>query len=224
MKIVAFVGTSDSGKTHLLARVITEFVRREVRVAAIKHCAHGFEIDTKGKDSWIFARAGAEGIAMIGPGEWAVLQKTFDGSEASPGELAARLFPQAQVVLVEGGKRLAGLPKIEVTRGSEPARPLTPVEQLLGMVMDRPDESESPVPVFSFSQVGDICDLILSRGEVIVSNIKLEVDGREVLLNEFVRTVFEKTVLGMVSSLSGIDPDPKTINLVIERKDPAAKQ
>jgi hypothetical protein len=53
-----------------------------------------------------------------------------------------------------------------------------------------------------------------------MSNIKLEVDGEEVLLNEFVKTFFEKVVLGMVTSLSGVNPDPRTVTLVIERKAP----
>jgi hypothetical protein len=56
-----------------------------------------------------------------------------------------------------------------------------------------------------------------------MADIKLEVDGREVNLNPFVRTFIEKTVLGMVTSLSGIDPEPKTISLVIDRKEAAAK-
>jgi molybdopterin-guanine dinucleotide biosynthesis protein B len=223
MKIVAFVGASDSGKTHLIARIITELVRRGVRVAALKHCAHGFEIDSKGKDSWVLARAGAEGVGMIGPGEWAVLHKTSDGSEADPLDLAGRLFPQAEVVLVEGGKRLPGLPKIEVSRGRNPVGSVTPAGQLVGLVTDRPDEAGVSVPVFSFSQIGGICDFILSRGEVVMSTVKLEVDGEEILLNEFVQRIFENTIVGMAASLSGIDPDPKTITLVVERKTPAPK-
>jgi hypothetical protein len=56
-----------------------------------------------------------------------------------------------------------------------------------------------------------------------MADIKLEVDGREVNLNPFVRTFIERTVLGMVTSLSGIDPEPKKISLVIDRKEAAAK-
>jgi len=50
------------------------------------------------------------------------------------------------------------------------------------------------------------------------------VDGREVNLNPFVRTFIERTVLGMVTSLSGIDPEPKKVSLVIERGDAAGKK
>jgi len=48
-------------------------------------------------------------------------------------------------------------------------------------------------------------------------NITLEVDGREVNLNPFVRTFIERTVVGMVTSLSGVDPVPERISLVIDR-------
>ncbi|NTU51156.1 MAG: hypothetical protein HGA94_01795 [Candidatus Aminicenantes bacterium] len=42
-------------------------------------------------------------------------------------------------------------------------------------------------------------------------------------MNPFVRTFIERTVLGMVTSLSGIDPDPKKISLVIDRTPDRAK-
>ena len=56
-----------------------------------------------------------------------------------------------------------------------------------------------------------------------MADITLEVDGREVAMNPFVRTFIERTVLGMVTSLSGIDPEPKRISLVIDRTGDAAK-
>ena len=51
-----------------------------------------------------------------------------------------------------------------------------------------------------------------------MADIRLEVDGREVNLNAFVQTFLERTVLGMVTSLSGVGPEPKRIKLVIERE------
>jgi hypothetical protein len=54
-------------------------------------------------------------------------------------------------------------------------------------------------------------------------NISLEVDGREVNLNPFVQTFIERTVVGMVTSLSGVDPEPERISLVIDRAGDKAK-
>jgi len=86
-----------------------------------------------------------------------------------------------------------------------------------------PVPDAAPVPVFKSEETAKICDLILSLKENIMVDIKLEVDGREVNLNPFVRTFIERTVVGMVTSLSGIDPEPKKISLVIDRKEAAAK-
>ena len=51
MRIVAVVGLSETGKTRLVVRLIEEFRRRGLRVAAVKRCSHGFSLDTEGKDS-----------------------------------------------------------------------------------------------------------------------------------------------------------------------------
>jgi hypothetical protein len=53
--------------------------------------------------------------------------------------------------------------------------------------------------------------------------IKLDVDGRDIPLNQFVRTFLENTILGMVLSLSGVGPDPKRIVLTMDRMAPEAK-
>jgi hypothetical protein len=52
--------------------------------------------------------------------------------------------------------------------------------------------------------------------------IKLDVDGRDIPLNQFVRTFLENTILGMVLSLSGVGPDPKKIVLSMDRAAPEA--
>ena len=56
-----------------------------------------------------------------------------------------------------------------------------------------------------------------------MADITLEVDGREVAMNPFVRTFIERTILGMVTSLSGIDPEPQRISLVIDRRGDVVK-
>ncbi|UCE43231.1 MAG: molybdopterin-guanine dinucleotide biosynthesis protein MobB, partial [Candidatus Aminicenantes bacterium] len=44
MKIFAFAGISDTGKTHLIQELIRELKNREYTVSVIKHCPHGFEL------------------------------------------------------------------------------------------------------------------------------------------------------------------------------------
>ncbi len=215
MKIVSVVGFSGAGKTRLVVRLIEELKRRGLRVAAVKRCSHGFSLDTEGKDTAEFGRAGADGVAMISPEGWAALGRP---ETVTARELGARLFPDAAVVLVEGGKDEAGTPRIEVLRAGVSEAPVSRPADLLAVVSDRPLSGGAPAPVLGPDQTARLADLILSLEEADMADIRLEVDGREVNLNPFVRTIFERTVVGMVTSLSGIGPEPKRITLVIDRE------
>ena len=215
MRIVAVVGFSETGKTRLIVRLIGELQGRGLRVAAVKGCPHGFSLDTEGKDTAEFSRAGAEGVAMISPDGWAALGRA--ASAAAPA-LAERLFPDADVILVEGGKGASGARKIEVLRSGVSEVLTCRPEELLAVVSDRPLPDGVPVPVFRPDEAARLAGLILSVEEAPMAEITLEVDGREVNLNAFVQTFLERTVLGMVTSLSGVGPEPKTIKLVIDRE------
>jgi molybdopterin-guanine dinucleotide biosynthesis protein MobB len=214
MRIVAVVGLSGSGKTRLVVRLVRELKGRGYRVSALKRCSHGFSLDTEGKDTADFSRAGADGVAMISPDGWAAI-----GRATVPDipRMAARLFPDADVVLVEGGKDVRGIDKIEVLRAGVSEAPVSAPEELLAVVADGPPPGGAAAPVFGPDDESGISDLILSLEEAKMADITLNVDGREVNMNPFVRTFIERTVLGMVTSLSGIDPEPKRISLVIDR-------
>lgn len=214
MRIAAIVGFSETGKTRLVARLIMELRRRGVRVAAVKRCAHGFSLDTEGKDSSDFTSAGAEGVALVSPEGWAA----FGGaSGADAPSLAARLFPESGVVLIEGGKDVRGVPKIEVLRAGVSEIPVSPPDELVALVSDLAEGGPAAVPVFGPDDTAGIADFILTLEEARMADITLEVDGREVNLNAFVRTIFERTILALITSLSGVDPDPRRISIVIDR-------
>jgi molybdopterin-guanine dinucleotide biosynthesis protein B len=214
MRTVAIVGFSETGKTRLIVQLVRELKGRGLRVAAVKRCSHGFTLDIEGKDTSDFSEAGADGVAMISPEGWAALGKAPD-VEAS--RLASRLFPDADVVLVEGGKDAPRTRKIEVLRAGVSGALMSRPGELVAVVSDMPLPGDSTVPVFAPENVPGIADFILSLEEENMTEIRLEVDGREVNMNPFVRTFIENTVLGMVTSLSGLDPDPKKISLVIDR-------
>lgn len=220
MRIVSVVGYSESGKTRLLVRLIQELKGRGLRVAAVKRCSHAFSLDTEGKDSADFSRAGAEGVAMISQEGWAALG---DATNVEASRLARRLFPEAGVVLIEGGKDVRGIPKIEVVRAGHSETLTTPADELIATVTDGPRPVGAAAPIFGPDDVSGIADIILSLEEAKMADITLEVDGREVAMNPFVRTFIERTVLGMITSLGGIDPEPKRISLVIDRTGEGAK-
>jgi molybdopterin-guanine dinucleotide biosynthesis protein B len=218
MRIVAVVGYSRSGKTRLIVRLIGELKGRGARVAALKRCSHGFALDTEGKDSAEFSRAGAVGVAMLSPEGWAALGHA---PESDAVRLARRLFPAADVVLIEGGKEIRGVRKIDVRRGA-PAGPASPADELLAIVADGPVPG-AEAPVFGPDDIEGISDLILAQEEGDMAKITLEIDGCEINMNAFVQSFIERTVVGMVTSLSGVDPEPRRITLVIDRTAGPAK-
>jgi len=75
-RLISFVGTSDSGKTTILTKIIPKLVERGLRVAVIKHHAHGdFEIDKKGKDSWKLYNSGAD-VIISSPVKMALIRRS----------------------------------------------------------------------------------------------------------------------------------------------------
>jgi molybdopterin-guanine dinucleotide biosynthesis protein MobB len=110
---IAIVGNSGAGKTTLLERLIPALKRKGLRVGAVKHDAHRFDIDHPGKDSHRLTSAGADTMVITSAEQLAMVKR----HAATPPieELLARYFSDMDLVLVEGF-RGSSLPKIEVHR------------------------------------------------------------------------------------------------------------
>jgi molybdopterin-guanine dinucleotide biosynthesis protein B len=98
-QVFKIVGPSGVGKTTLAERLIHDWTKAGLRVGFLKHAAHGFDLDRRGKDSERASRAGAQGVALLGPGQVAFLES---GPEAEAESLVARLFGGYDMVVVEG--------------------------------------------------------------------------------------------------------------------------
>jgi len=113
LPMVCVVGTSDSGKTTLVTKIVTELKHLGVRVGTVKHAPHGADLDVPGKDSWKHAQAGAEVSAVVSPRGMAL----FRAQEGEPTlEEVVAHFNGTDMVLVEGYKYLPH-PKILVSTG-----------------------------------------------------------------------------------------------------------
>lgn len=122
MKAIGIVGRKDSGKTHLVVRLIGEFARRGYTVSTVKHTHHhDFVVDQPGKDSDRHRAAGAHEVIIAGDHQWALLHST--AAPPTIEELLGRLAP-CDIVLVEGYKSLSQLTRIEVCRDALSQRPL----------------------------------------------------------------------------------------------------
>ena len=115
--MVGFAGYSGSGKTTLATGVVRSLAESGIRVAAVKHAHHSFDIDRPGKDSYELRRAGAVQTLVGSRHRWALVTEAGAGREPTLDELVDRLDWEAvDIVLVEGFKH-AEFPKIAVGRG-----------------------------------------------------------------------------------------------------------
>jgi len=158
---VSFIGHHDSGKTRLLSRLIPFLVDRGVRVGAVKHAPHLAAAEEPGTDSGALAAAGAEPVLLLGESD-AVLRWRRSPEEGIE-RLIDRLFPDCDLVLVEGLKR-GPFPKIEVfRRGRETARePLAGEIDVIAVVTDDRIAAPDGTAVLSPNDLPGIADLLES--------------------------------------------------------------
>jgi len=66
MFIVAVVGSKKSGKTTAVEILVRGLTKRGYKVATVKHIPEtDLTIDTKGKDTWRHAKAGARTVISV---------------------------------------------------------------------------------------------------------------------------------------------------------------
>jgi molybdopterin-guanine dinucleotide biosynthesis protein B len=122
MKTFGIVGRKNSGKTHLVTRLVRLASARGLRVSTVKHAHHSFDVDRPGKDSYLHRAAGAHEVLVASAERWALLHEHRGAPEPQLGELLACLQP-CDLVLVEGFKREVER-RLEVYRASCGQTPL----------------------------------------------------------------------------------------------------
>ncbi len=115
-RIISFVGTSDSGKTTILTKIIPKLIEKGIKVAVIKHHAHGdFEIDREGKDSWKLYNSGAD-VIISSPVKMAFIRRS--GKDSLDWIFEKYLKEDYHLVLTEGFSR-AGKDRIVILNDPE---------------------------------------------------------------------------------------------------------
>ena len=105
---VAFSGPSNSGKTTLILRIATKFIKDGLKVVVVKHDpGDKARFDVEGKDSWRFSEVGADVVVM------SPTRTTYFSRESSRLEDVVRMLGEFDLLLVEGLKTLP-LPRISV--------------------------------------------------------------------------------------------------------------
>ncbi len=69
--VIGVIGEAGSGKTSVITGLIRHLAKEGLRAAAVKHAAHGFDLDHPDSDSGRMADAGAGIVVLAGPNETA---------------------------------------------------------------------------------------------------------------------------------------------------------
>ncbi|MEE8603923.1 MAG: molybdopterin-guanine dinucleotide biosynthesis protein B [Candidatus Aminicenantaceae bacterium] len=214
MKIFAFTGISDSGKTRLIQKLIGELKNRGYKVSVIKHCDHGFDLEEPGKDSAQFVEAGSDFVCMYSPDGMAVFhQKKAD---LDVRKISREFLQCSDFILVEGDRSDKTLKKIEVLRRGVSEEISCPPEELIAVISDF--NVGKDIPVFHPEEIEKISDFIENQPHEKEPLLQLNIDGVPVPMNPFVQKIFSNSLQGMISSLEGIPEDPECITLSMIRK------
>ena len=155
-KVYSFIAWSGTGKTTYLETLIAALKARGARVAAVKHDAHRFDLDREGKDSWRFARAGADVVAVADAEKCAVMEYR----PRSLAEIVAQLR-DVDLVLVEGWHEEAGNP-ILLHRAGTGKPPKLPPADCFAVVSDGSLDAGDR-PCFPLDDPAPLADYLLKQ-------------------------------------------------------------
>lgn len=151
--VISVVGTSKSGKTTLVEKLVASFTARGYQVGVIKHARH-FEVDYPGKDSWRYRQAGAK-VVVLASAERMALMRSWQ--EEWPPEEIIKAMPDVDMVITEGYK-WGNLPKIEVYRRENQGERVLGDAEVLAVVSDVPDDEG--VPWFHLEEAERLADFL----------------------------------------------------------------
>jgi len=102
--VLCVVGPPKAAKSDLMSGLIEALSAKGLRVGVLKRHAHpGFEIDSEGKDSYRYYKAGAAGVAISSPDKVAFISRRE--AEMPLEEVVARFFSDVDIVLADGYAR-----------------------------------------------------------------------------------------------------------------------
>jgi molybdopterin-guanine dinucleotide biosynthesis protein B len=157
--IISVVGYSNSGKTTYLEKLIPELKARGLRVCAVKHDVHNFDIDIPGKDSHRLKAAGAHTALISSPKKIAMISDVE--REMKLTEIRDLVTAGIDIIVTEGYKSDVH-PKIEVFReGLRDELFCRGDDTLFAVATDT--DIEAVVPVLPLSDAGGMADLIVKR-------------------------------------------------------------
>jgi molybdopterin-guanine dinucleotide biosynthesis protein B len=232
MKAASIVGYKNSGKTTLMLKLVEHLSDQGLRVAAAKYTHH--ELDRQGSDTELLSRR-AHCVAGFGQAQTSVFwNKRTELTDLLP-------LLDSDILLIEGGRHLKTLPRIVLPRSPEEAEPLadglalavwsetSPLEsapacQDVANLADRIIQDGFLLPgldcqACGYETCGQLASSIVADQarpescQAVSQSFTITINGQEMAMNPFVRSIISGSILGMVSKLKGFSPGTLDIHM-----------
>lgn len=161
--VLGIVGWKNSGKTTLVASLVSALSARRLSVSTVKHAHHSFDIDQPGADTHRHRTAGAREVAIVSENRWAIMHENAAGEKEPPlADIIAKLSP-CDIVLVEGYKAEA-ITKIEVQRAdARSIEPLHVTQSGVVAVVNPQVETPPHLATFDADDIALLTDFIIAH-------------------------------------------------------------
>lgn len=177
---------SGTGKTTLMERLIAALTAKGLRVGAVKHDGHDFDMDRPGKDTYRFTQAGAAVTAITSAGKTALLRQRG----ASLEELLGQVGDGVDIILVEGWKD-SGISRLGLCREATGKDFPSPPEDYVALVTDRED-IKGAVPRFGLDDIEELTEFIMeNRGDF----THFDAQGRAKMVNVGEKPITTRTAV-----------------------------
>jgi len=214
MPVLAICGFSGSGKTTLIEAALPLLIERGLRVALIKHDAHGLQIDRPGKDSDRLFKAGAD-VLVHGPNEF--LLRGHKGDNFNLKRIIAECRYYYDLVIIEGHKDTP-LPKVWLSGDDEAGVPedvsyvitsLSRDEDRISHLLSLLDEwlpaQWQKIPVYACILIGGKSRRMGRPKHLLTADGKSWIERQTALLQPLVDRVVVAGAGELPAAMSGID-------------------
>jgi molybdopterin-guanine dinucleotide biosynthesis protein B len=195
--IIGFYGYSKSGKTKLITELISHYKKHNYKIACIKQTTKSYDVDKRGKDTYLFASIGSKII---------VFKTNKQTSFIINNEMKIKNIIEyitrnhdLDIIFIEGAKDFF-IPKIRI--GEKPLMKNTifnydnDINKVISIINKKIDE----------------------RLNQMNNKIELRVNGKKIPLTEFPNTFIKNTLFGMIKSLKGIESDEDIESISVNYK------
>ncbi len=208
IRIVSVSGYKNSGKSTLCRALLTELLTLGVRTGYIKRSDESIALSPPNTDTGAAAECGVETLLWGADG----LRMESKAVTATPSSIAARYFPDAELLILEGGKSLS-LPKIWVLSKGD----AVPDYPGIFMVYDRYSPKGDNKRFFVAGEERLMATRLLSlvRGSAYRSS-RIYIGDRPLPMKDFIADFVRGSVLGMLASLKGGDNPDAPIRIYLD--------